>query len=80
MIERPEPIAFESKDQVSLIDNRYKLFSKNEGKTFELYDLLADQGEKTDIADQHPEIVERMRLTLEEWRQSCKWSSLGNDY
>ncbi len=25
MIERPKPIAFESKDQVSLIDNRYKL-------------------------------------------------------
>ncbi len=80
MSERPEPIAFESKDQVSLIDNRYKLYSRNGGKTFELYDLLVDQGEKTDIVDQHPDIVELLRHTLEEWRQSCKWSSDGNDY
>jgi len=80
MSERPKPIAFESKDQVSLIDNRYKIYSENRGKTYQLYDLVADQGETTDIADQHPEIVERMWQTLEAWRQSCKWSSNGNDY
>lgn len=78
--ERPRPIAFESKNQVSLTDNRYKIYSKDKGKTYELYDLLADQGEKTNIADQHPDIVKSMMQTLEEWQQSCKESNDGNDY
>ncbi len=78
--ERPKPIAFESKDQISLIDNRYKIYSDNRGESYQLYDLVADQGESTDIADQHPDIVEGMTTTLETWRQSCKGSSMGNDY
>lgn len=80
MNERPRPIAFESHNQVSLTDNRYKIYSTDNGKTYELYDLIADQGEKTNIAEQHPEIVKRMRQTIDEWRQSCKDSGNGNDY
>jgi len=77
---RPSPIAFESKDQVSLTGNRYKIYSKDKGKTYELYDLLTDPGEKTNIAKKHPDIVRSMKLTLEEWRQSCKNSGNGKDY
>ena len=79
MDERPKPIGFESRNQVSLIDNRYKMYSKS-GKTYELYDLIDDRGEETNIAGNHPEIVERMKKTLEEWRSSCTASNEGKDY
>lgn len=80
MDERPRPIAFESQKQISLIDNRYKLYGGENEKTLELYDLITDQGEETNIADQHPEIVERMQQALKQWRQSCLDSSHGADY
>ncbi len=80
MDERPRPIAFESRNQVSLTGNRYKIYSKNKGKSYELYDLIADQGETTDRADQHPDRLKGMRRMLEEWRQSCKKSAEGRDY
>lgn len=78
--QRPRPIAFESKKQRSLTDNQYKIYSKDNGETFELYDLIADQNETTDIAAQHSEIVDRMRKTLEAWRESCTNSSNEKDY
>ncbi len=43
-------------------EQRYKLVN---GK--ELYDLENDPAEQNDIAEQHPEIVERMRKGYEEW-------------
>jgi arylsulfatase A-like enzyme len=80
MGERPRPIGFESKNQVSLIGNRYKLYSSDKGRTFELYDLTDDPGEAKDIAGERPEILRSMRKTLEAWRASCKASDTGHDY
>ena len=75
MNERPRPIAFESQEQVSLIDNRFKIYSN--GKSWELYDLIADPNETTNVSDQHEEVVRSMIQTVEEWRQSCRESSNG---
>lgn len=72
---RPRPIGFESQKQVSLSDNRFKIYSGNGGKTFELYDLVDDPGESRNLSAEHPEIVERMRRTLETWRESCRQES-----
>jgi arylsulfatase A-like enzyme len=80
MTERPQPIGFESQRQVSLTDNRYKIYSRDGGKTFELYDLVDDPYEKKDIANEHPQVVERMTATLTGWRESCAASAQGNDY
>lgn len=77
---RPVPIGFQSKDQRSLTDNRYKLYSKDQGETYELYDLIEDPYETSDIAAAHPKIVASMKKTLEEWIESCQQSSNGNDY
>jgi arylsulfatase A-like enzyme len=71
MRSRPAPIGFESGKQVSLIGNRYKIYSKDSGGTYELYDLIEDPGEKSDVAGRKPEILKSMRQTLEEWRRSC---------
>ena len=50
------------------------------GPGYELYDLIADPGEKTDIAAAHPDVVKAMAATLEAWQASCKASNAGKDY
>jgi arylsulfatase A-like enzyme len=78
--QRSHPIAFESRNQLSLTDNRYKIYSNDLGESFELYDLLLDQEEKNNLAHLHPDIVESMVRTLEQWRNSCRESLQGKDY
>jgi arylsulfatase A-like enzyme len=80
MTERPLPIGFESRNQVSLTDNRYKIYSGDEGKTYMLFDLLEDPGETKDLAAEKPQIVKAMKATLDNWRASCKDSLAGKDY
>jgi len=80
MSERPKPIGFESGGQVALIDNRYKLITQGKGKTWMLFDLAADRSETKDLAAEKPEIVEKMKATLDAWRASCKDSLAGKDY
>jgi arylsulfatase A-like enzyme len=88
---RPKPIAFESAGQRSLTDNRYKLVlpgsskkNKNGKKSatmkYMLFDLIADPGEKNDLASEHPEIVTRMATVLEAWQESHRRSLAGHDY
>jgi len=85
MTRRPRPIGFQSNRQLALVDNRYKLYSRGrrggkEGPVLELYDLLADAGEKKDVAAEHPDIVKSMAKQLMKWRASCKASNSGDDY
>ncbi len=81
--ERPRPIGFQHHDALAWTDNRYKLVNNDRererdanGKPlrpqmFELYDLQTDPEEAHDIADGHPEIVERMHGELMAWKASC---------
>jgi len=80
MTKRPVPMGFESSKQVSLTDNRYKIYSKDGGKTFMLFDLLEDPGESRDIAAEKPQILQAMQAALGNWRRSCKNSLAGKDY
>lgn len=78
MTKRPVPIAFEHRRQLALIDNRYKLYSNNKGKIFELYDLIDDPEEKKNIAPQNKNIVQKMKEWLEDWRKSCRSGNQTN--
>jgi len=80
MTERPRPIAFESKNQIALVDNRWKLITTNKGKAWMLYDLVADPAEANNLAAQQPDVVAQMTQTLETWRRSCQASLAGKDY
>jgi arylsulfatase A-like enzyme len=80
MTERPLPIGFESRKQVSLTDNRYKIYSNDDGKTYMLFDLLDDPGESNNLAAEKPDILYAMKGMLETWRASCKDSLAGRDY
>ncbi len=80
MAERPRPIAFQSRDQVALIDSRYKLYSPDRLTTCELYDIVEDEEESQDLAAEKPEVVVSMKTALEQWIASCEDSLAGKDY
>ncbi len=80
MIRRSVPIGFESANQVSLTDNRYKIYSRNKGKTYMLFDLLEDPGETKDLAAEKSQILQSMKAMLVKWRKSCQDSLAGKDY
>ncbi len=47
---------------------------------FMLFDLVEDPSETNDLAAEKPDVVERMKRLLFEWRESCKKSLAGEDY
>ena len=49
-------------------------------KRKELFDLSEDPGETRNIADNNPEIVQRMTKDLEAWIASVNRSKEGADY
>jgi len=59
-------------EQFALIDRQYKILSMDNGSSFQLYDLMADEGETTDIASEHPEVLNDMKDELLTWIRSCK--------
>jgi arylsulfatase A-like enzyme len=86
MPQRPSPIGFWHHGEAGLEDgpaawndNQYKLHRRGAGK-YELYDLTNDLSEKTDLADNLPEVVTRMRAGLEAWLKSVCQSRDGLDY
>jgi hypothetical protein len=56
-------------DQSAVMTERWRLV---DGK--ELYDIEADPGQKTDKAEDHPEVVHKLRADYEAW-----WASLKTD-
>jgi arylsulfatase A-like enzyme len=76
---RPKPIGFASQRQRAFNDEKYKLYHTN-GKSFELYDMEKDPYEKTNIAEQKPEVVENFRKGFGEWFDSCRESFEGKEY
>ena len=80
MKERPSPLGFQSSKQIALSDNRYKLYSSDKGKTYELYDLIEDPSETKNLAKEKPEVLKKMIKTVEIWIASCKASDEGKDY
>jgi arylsulfatase A-like enzyme len=77
---RPRPIYFRSDNQLAVVSNRLKLFSRNRGKRFELYDLNEDPAEENDLAARQPRRVDRYVVGLDRWLQSVAASDGGADY
>jgi arylsulfatase A-like enzyme len=73
----------------SVIDGDYKLVIQEVKKAkgdpnptpkLELFDLKADPGEKTNLADQQPDRVKKLQSTLRTWQESVLNSLTGADY
>ncbi|MDN5202142.1 sulfatase-like hydrolase/transferase [Fulvivirgaceae bacterium BMA10] len=78
--ERSNYIAHSYSKQLSLMDNRYKLYRKNEDQEYELYDLINDPGEQQDLAKQKPDQLQEMVNYLNDWKSSVEKSAEGKDY
>ena len=61
-------------------NNDLKLVSYNGGQKYELYNLINDPSEKTDIASQNPELVEQLKKDMLIWHESVKSSYEGAEY
>jgi len=92
-LSRRKSIGFHFQGRVALVGDRYKLIQYPEGTVegndeslprsngeFQLFDLLADPGETTDIAAKHPDVVSEMSQQLDAWLKSCRRSASGGDY
>lgn len=77
---RSKPLKFKFQDQVALIDNEYKIYSKDKGESFELFNIFEDSGERVDLADEAPERLYKMISLWKEWQVSVSNSAMGNDY
>lgn len=78
---RTHPIPFTMLG-TALIDGRYKLLKAKKGKSipWELFDLLDDPKETTDISSNHPERFEKMIAEAEQMLASVEASANGKDY
>jgi arylsulfatase A-like enzyme len=58
-------------------DERYKLIRREDGAE-ELYDLDGDPQESENLATGHPDVAERLRTTLEQWKAAVSADSPGS--
>ncbi|MEC9093511.1 MAG: sulfatase-like hydrolase/transferase [Planctomycetota bacterium] len=85
LLERKEPIFFESGHSATMLRQNFKLVTLVNRKTTEfsrreLYDLREDPMEKNNLASQSSQRVQRMESALKAWRASCRESLTGKDY
>jgi choline-sulfatase len=65
----PFPIlAAESNGLFGIRNERFKLVAQPAKRTFELFDLVADPGEKRNVASEHPAELEELRSAFRSWR------------
>lgn len=88
-IDRPAPVFWEygihgsiqpgNPDHVSpslaMRDGDWKLLCNPDGSDTELFDLSADVGEKSNVAEKHTDVVERMKPQLLRW-----WAEMDANY
>lgn len=79
---RLQPIGFQFQKQAAWMTQQYKFLrtQKKNKMQYQLFDLIADPGETTDISADHPELVKTYQTDLEDWIKSCANSNSGNDY
>lgn len=69
-VTRSKPIFWDYKDGQAVRDGKWKIVRHmTETDRWSLFDMEADPSEATDLADSHPEIVERMKRMFSDWRE-----------
>jgi len=64
------PALANAQPDLAVRDGDWKLLCDYDGAKPQLYDLSQDRQERTNLADQHPDIVKRLTATLVAWHQS----------
>lgn len=75
----PNPRTKDFPGEAAWRENQYKIVRTNEGAV-ELYDIVNDPLETTDLAAANPDLVARMENALNDWQRSVELSLSGADY
>lgn len=79
--ERTKPLGFRFGSKLALTGPRFKILTENiEKASFQLYDLIADPNETTNLSTQEPQVFEQMKKELLAWNDSVSASFVGKDY
>ncbi len=79
--DRPTPLTFRFQGRGAIIDNRYKVVANRiKNKKFEMFDLVDDVSESTNIANAHPKRFAKLRDQLVAWHTTVEASVNGLDY
>ena len=79
--DRQKPLGFRFGTKTALTGARYKVLTENLGKgAFQLYDIVNDPNETTDLSSKEPQLFEAMKKDLIAWNDSVKASFNGRDY
>ena len=73
---RKEPLFWEHEGNRAVRDGKWKLVAK-ENAPWELYDMEADRTEMHNLADQYPEVVERLAAAWDRWAARAQVLPLG---
>jgi arylsulfatase A-like enzyme len=60
------------------VDQNWKLVTNNDSSYSELYDIVADPYEKTDLKDNHPEVVVRLLKNIDAWKATLPAKPTGD--
>jgi hypothetical protein len=55
---------------LAIRDNEWKLLVNPDGKRAELYRPVDDPEERHNLADQHPDVVDRLKSIVMEWQKT----------
>lgn len=69
---RNQPIGFILSNKHSWVTDQYKLISVDNGKTYELYDLIKDKSEQHNIISSEPDIAAKMKQELDVWLKDIR--------
>ena len=79
--ERAQPLGFRFGSKLALTRARFKILTENiEKGSFQLYDIIADPDETTDLSMKEPQVFEQMKKELLTWNESVSASFVGKDY
>ena len=73
-IARTQPIFFQFSNGSAVIDGQWKMV--RDSKTWELYDMATDRTETHNLANQKPELVQKLDTKWQAWWKDCT----GNDW
>jgi len=68
-VNRGEPIFWERAGNRAVRDGKWKIVSTYPAYKWELYDLENDRGETKDLAEAHPEVVNRLSTSYNQWAE-----------
>lgn len=57
-------------EQLAFIGNQYKIITVDNGKSYQLYDLIKDKEENHDVSNDQPKIKKEMISALNDWSNS----------